>query len=129
MTQEGLAERLGVTPSAVGNYERDVSHPKEEILYRLFSVLRCEPNDIFRDCYPCDETPEGAHLEKYRALDCHGRELVDACTEIEYRRCAEGKVLAAARGGTPAKRVEMKKRPGAGSILDEPTYNARGGRR
>lgn len=129
MTQEELAELLGVTPSAVGNYERDVSHPKEEVLYRLFSVLGAEPNDIFRDCYTRGASPVSAHLEKYRELDTHGRELVDACTEIELRRCAEGKVLAAARGGGSPRVIEMKKRPGAGSILDEPDYNARGGRR
>ena len=36
LTQEELAQRLGVTPSAVGNYEREVSHPKGNVLYRLF---------------------------------------------------------------------------------------------
>lgn len=49
LTQEELAQRLGVTPSAVGNYEREVSHPKENVLYRLFEALSCEPNELFAD--------------------------------------------------------------------------------
>ena len=48
LTQEELAQRLGVTPSAVGNYEREVSHPKENVLYRLFEALSCEPNELSR---------------------------------------------------------------------------------
>ena len=39
LTQEELAQRLGVTPSAVGNYEREVSHPKENVLYRLQKLI------------------------------------------------------------------------------------------
>lgn len=122
ITQEELARRLGVTPSAVGNYERDVSHPKEEILYRLFTALSCEPNEIFADYYNSELTPSQIHLARYEALDEHGKELVDACTEIEYIRCTEGLTSVAARsfkksyGGT----IRLKKRDGAGSIFTLP---------
>ncbi len=129
LTQEELAARIGVTPSSVGNYEREVSHPREEALYRLFDALHCEPNELFADCYE-DSSGESMHLEKYRALDSYGRELVDACTDIEYRRCTEeqedGHILIAARNGGAPRCVELKKRKGAGSILDKPDYD--GGR-
>ena len=39
ITQQNLALRIGVTPSAVGNYEHDVSFPKEEVLMKLFGAL------------------------------------------------------------------------------------------
>lgn len=128
LTQEELAARIGVTPSSVGNYEREVSHPREEALYRLFDALQCEPNELFADCYE-DGSGESEHLEKYRALDSYGRELVDACTDIEYRRCTAEQgdmVLIAARNGGAPRVIEMKKRKGAGSILDKPDYD--GGR-
>ena len=129
LTQEELASRLGVTTSAVGNYEREISHPKEEVLLRLFDALECQPNELFEDHFTPDEKQQ--HLLKYCALDSHGKRLVDACTELEYGRVTASRrrtdergdiVLLAARGGSTPKRMEMVKRKGAGSIKDAPTY-------
>ena len=67
-----LADRLGVSRSAVGNYETGVSAPKEEVLLRLFDALHVEPNYLYRDAYRgrgrrvSDE--ERSLLEKYRRL-------------------------------------------------------------
>lgn len=140
LTQEELAELIGVTASAVGNYEREVSHPREDVLYKLFDALGAQPNELFSDCYTCQtpqkdilvlqDVPVSEHIEKYLALDFHGKRLVDACTQMEYERCIgaqsdckesadEQCVKAAARGGSG---VRLKKRKGAGSILDKPTY-------
>ena len=47
LTQRDLALKIGVTPSAVGNYEQGVSFPREEVLYRLFEALNCTPNELF----------------------------------------------------------------------------------
>lgn len=47
LTQRDLALKIGVTPSAVGNYEQGVSFPREEVLYRLFEALCCTPNELF----------------------------------------------------------------------------------
>ena len=52
MTRLELAEALGVSRSAVGNYETDISAPKEEVLQRLFHVLDMEPNFLFQDSFP-----------------------------------------------------------------------------
>ena len=38
LTRQQLAQRLGVSVSAVGNYETGVSAPKEEVLLRLFDA-------------------------------------------------------------------------------------------
>lgn len=130
LTQEELAARIGVTASAVGNYESGRSHPKENVMYRLFGALGCEPNDIFEGYFDMEDSPQRRHMSKYLALDAHGKELVDMCTEIEYRRvCAnafgaagDDTVLIAARKGGAPHRIEMKKRRGAGSILDMPDY-------
>ena len=43
MTRQQLAQRLGVSVSAVGNYETGVSAPKEEVLLRLFTALDAAP--------------------------------------------------------------------------------------
>lgn len=125
ITQEQLAAKIGVTPSAVGNYERDVSHPREEVLYRLFEALSCQPNELFADYFTVSGEEEQL-LMQYRALDSHGKELVETCTELEYRRCHEEEMLIAARNGGVPRRITLKKREGARSIFDMPDYD--GGR-
>lgn len=115
-----------MTPSAVGNYEREVSHPREEVLYRMFEALNCQPNELFCDYYT-DDSVEAELLKKYRALDEYGKELVESCADIEYRRCKGDSVLIAARGNGAPRRIIMKKRDGAGSIFDKPDYD--GGRK
>ena len=76
LSRSELADRLGVSRSAVGNYETGVSAPKEEVLLRLFDALHVEPNYLYRDAYRgggegvSDE--ERSLLEKYRRLGLSG---------------------------------------------------------
>lgn len=49
MKQSELGQLLGVTGSAIGNYENEVSSPKADILYRVFDVLHCDANYLFQD--------------------------------------------------------------------------------
>lgn len=125
LTQEGLAAKIGVTPSAVGNYERGVSFPKEDVLMALFGALNCTPNELLGNVNAEDE-----HIRKYRALDSLGRERVDRCTENEIARCKQDddnadKILIAARKGGVPHEITLKRR-GEKTIFDVPTY--RGGR-
>ena len=48
-TQNELAELVGVTASAITNYEKETSHPKESIMYKLFEVLDVDANYLFQD--------------------------------------------------------------------------------
>lgn len=49
-TQEELGKLVGVTGSAITNYEKETSHPKEQVMYALMDVLQIEPNFLFQDC-------------------------------------------------------------------------------
>ena len=49
MTQQQLADALGITRAAIGNYEQEVSSPKADILYDVFDVLKCDANFLFQD--------------------------------------------------------------------------------
>lgn len=49
LKQSELGKMLGVTGSAIGNYENGVSSPKADILYRVFDVLKCDANYLFQD--------------------------------------------------------------------------------
>ena len=92
LKQSELGELLGITGSAIGNYEKGVSSPKADILYRIFDVLRCDANYLFQDEMQVlredkFSVTEIAIIKKYRALDEHGTKAVDSILDIEYERC------------------------------------------
>lgn len=129
ITQEILAQRIGVTPSAVGNYEREISFPKEAVLMRLFGALECSPNELLGEEALFGER-EYALLNKYATLDDRGKERVDECAARELQRVlAESEeyeeVAIAARCGN-GQPVKLKKRKGK-SVFDLPDYG--GGRK
>ena len=80
-----LAERLGVTPSTVSNYETGVSFPKEEVMLRLFDCLETDPNTLFQDSFRRGgdvlTQKERQLLVQYRALSPLGRESVQTVLE------------------------------------------------
>ncbi len=51
MTQTQLAEALGVTKGAIGNYETDANSPKASMLYKIVEILQCDVNYLFQDYY------------------------------------------------------------------------------
>ena len=91
LTRAALAEQLGVSVSAVGNYETGVSFPKEDVLLRLFDALRTDPNQLFCGSYRSGgfdlSGAERTLLEKYRSLSPIGRSTVRSVTDAlcDYR--------------------------------------------
>lgn len=112
MSRAELAKLLGISPSAVGNYEIGVSFPKEEIMLRLFNSLETDPNTLFQDSYRLANLTlshrERKLLEDYRSLTPLGqasvRSVVEAlCAyrdEVEIAGGAEPRVIPLYR--TPA---------------------------
>lgn len=49
LTQAGLAELVGVTPEAIGQYENGKREPKGHILVRLAAVLQVHPGYLTGD--------------------------------------------------------------------------------
>lgn len=92
LTQPALAELLGVSKGAVGNYECDLSAPNEKILIKLFEILKCDANFLYQDNISNFKAPivsesEIRQIKKYRTLDGHGKDVVDTILEKEYARC------------------------------------------
>lgn len=93
MTRKELADFMGITASAVANYENEISSPKAELLYPLMEALRCDANYLYQDetdalgGSPMDLLyAESEHIKKYRSLDQYGQEAVDSVLDVEYRR-------------------------------------------
>ena len=82
LTQKELGDRVGVTGSAIGNYEKSVSSPNEDTLIRLMSVLEIDANYLYLDDI---STPANAVylnsdeinlISSYRSLNPQGREYI-----------------------------------------------------
>ena len=92
LTQTELGALIGVTGSAITNYEKETSHPKEQIIYKLMETLNVDANYLFQDAVKIkakqnDVTlAEYDYIKKYRDLDDHGREMVDFTLTKEWER-------------------------------------------
>ena len=78
MTQPDLAKAVGVTKGAIGNYETDVSSPKEPILIKLMEVLQIDANYLYQDYIHIEAhiTPnEQLLLDLYRGAEPSARDI------------------------------------------------------
>ena len=78
MTQPELADAVGVTKGAIGNYETDVSSPKEPILIRLMDVLQVDANYIYQDYIQISTlitADEKRLIDLYRGADDAARKI------------------------------------------------------
>ena len=81
LTQEELAQIVGVTKGAIGNYESEVSSPKENILIKLMQTLDVDANFLFQDLVGAApdvslSQDEKSLLADYRSLSKEGKEYI-----------------------------------------------------
>jgi transcriptional regulator with XRE-family HTH domain len=84
MTQESLADSLGVTQSAVSSWERGKKQPSLSKLPDLARALGCTVDDLFRDPEYCECTESEPRPElnavgraEWRCAKCGGRAIGD----------------------------------------------------
>ena len=84
LSRNELADTLGISRSAIGNYETGVSTPKEEVLLQLFDALQVDPNYLYSGSYRHAfhfSEEERRLVERYRSLPLTGRQTVTALVE------------------------------------------------
>lgn len=80
-TQKELGEKVGVTASAITNYENGVSHPKEPILIKLMETLAVDANYLFSEYF---------EQQKMSATnDCDGLTEKECSVALAYRAATE----------------------------------------
>ena len=80
MSQAELAKALGVSLSAVSNYENGQNAMREDALLRLFRVLDVDANYLYQDAdlgqgFACSVEERGLVM-KYRSLSALGRQTL-----------------------------------------------------
>lgn len=114
ISQAALARSLGVSQSTVGNYEADISFPKEEVMLRLFDTLGTDPNTLFQDSFQAGGQvltyQERRLIERYRGLSLMGRETVRSVVEA---LCAYRDDLEAGRTEREPRVIPLYRSPAA----------------
>ena len=91
ISQGELAKALGVSLSAVSNYENGQNAMREDVLLRLFRVLEIEPNYLYQDAFTGQgftcSVEEERLVKAYRSLRVSGKQtlwaVADALTSYQ----------------------------------------------
>ena len=92
LTAEQLAEKLGISRSAVRNWACGISCPDPELFSPLFTILDIEPNEFFgiKGIGTILTDNERTLIKNYRLLDDTGKEdleiYADAMSEKSHLR-------------------------------------------
>ena len=89
MTMKQLGNLVGVTESAIGLWETGKREPNQEMLLKLGEALDCSVLDIMGADTVIRIHLESPLMQKYNALDKHGKMVVDFVIEAEYQRCTK----------------------------------------
>lgn len=90
ISRNEFAEMIGVTVSAISNYENGVSFPKEPILFKIIEALDCDANYLFQDVVKLKEQVHNVTLteyemiKKYRLLNKSGKDIVKTVLDREF---------------------------------------------
>ena len=89
MTQQDIADALGESSGRViYNWEKGIGRPDCDKLARLCDLLGVSADELI-GCKSMSQRPTATEwntLQKYRALDEHGKEVVDYMIDSEYKR-------------------------------------------
>lgn len=86
LTQEQMAEKIGVAKSTLSGYENGNREPSVAVIAKVMETLQVDANYLYQDEMGNLTYSEMTHMEKYRCLDRHGRELVQLVLDKELQR-------------------------------------------
>ena len=138
LTQEELAKEIGYsTKTSISKIENDILDINQSTTIALARALKTTPSVIMgweevEENVTLHNTPqEEALLSNYRQLNTDGQKKVDDYVEDLVKGglypADDGEEVAVAarsfgKNEKPPEKMKLKKRPGAGSILDAPDY-------
>ena len=87
MSQRTLAEKMGVLPSRVSNWEQGINSPTLGILVELSTILGITLDEMFGiENERAMIHGEKSLLDGFRRLDAHGKMLVELVLQAELTR-------------------------------------------
>lgn len=94
LTQEYLAEQIGVAKSTLTGYEKGNREPDMAKIAKIIEILDINADFLFQDDMQnltelVISLNEQSLIKKYRALESHGKEMVDMVLDKEYEYITE----------------------------------------
>lgn len=86
MTQKQLADLLSVKHNSISNWENDINKPDPDTIELICGILDITPNFLLATSTDDFSPAEKLIIKKYRALDAHGKEMVDFTLQKEWER-------------------------------------------
>lgn len=91
LTQEQLADKLGVAKSTLSGYEGGNREPTVATIAKALEILNIDANYLYQDeskalTKRVISLDDKELLKKYHSLDNHGKEMVDFTLQKEYER-------------------------------------------
>ena len=86
MTQRELANLLSVKHNSISNWENDINKPDPDTIELICGILEITPNYLLATSSEDFSPAEKLVIKRYRALDPHGKEMVDIVLQKEYER-------------------------------------------
>ncbi|MCI9292954.1 MAG: LexA family transcriptional regulator [Erysipelotrichaceae bacterium] len=89
LTQEQLAEKIGVAKSTLTGYEKGNREPDMAKIAKIIDTLNVNADFLFQDDMQnltelVITLDERRHIKKYRSLEDHGKDIVDTILDKEY---------------------------------------------
>lgn len=92
MKQQDVADILGIKPNTLSNWEKGRTEPDIDTFVRLCDIYGIDCASLLEDVYAFKRIKSEISLseyeliKKYRALDAHGKKMVDFTLENEWER-------------------------------------------
>lgn len=86
LTQKQLADKIGAKHNSISDWENDKNKPDPNTIELLCGVLNISPNYLLGTSSDDFSLYEKEIIKKYRALDEHGKKMVDFTLQEEYER-------------------------------------------
>lgn len=86
LKQSDLAKIIGVSSGAIiSNWEKNINKPDADKILKLCEALNITPGYLLSYGVEGLSFKEKALIQKYRALDAHGKEIIDTLLDIEFK--------------------------------------------
>ncbi|WP_409967078.1 LexA family transcriptional regulator [Bengtsoniella intestinalis] len=121
LSRSDVAQSLGVSISAIGNYENSINFPSEKVMLRLFDCLQIQPNELYKDSFQGGEGvmthSERQMMEQFRPLSPSNKDLVRNLIDALWQSQQE-----ALPSGAPVREIPLYQFPAAAGYV-APVFN------